>query len=108
MLDIKRLREDPEVFRAGLARRGLAERVDELLAADERRRELTAKVEELRAEQNRASKAIGAASGDEKQRLIKEVASVSTRVKELEPQLAEAEAALEVLLASTPNLPDDT
>ncbi len=108
MLDIKRLREDPEPYRAGLSRRGLPERVDELLAADERRRELTAKVEELRAEQNKASKAIGAASGDEKQRLIDEVASVSTRVKELDPQLAEAETALEVLLASTPNLPDDT
>jgi seryl-tRNA synthetase len=108
MLDIKRLREDPEPYRAGLARRGLPERVDELLAADERRRELTAKVEELRAEQNKASKAIGAASGDEKQRLIDEVASVSTRVKELDPQLAEAEVTLEGLLASTPNLPDDT
>ncbi len=108
MLDIKRLREDPEPYRAGLSRRGLPERVDELLAADELRRELTAKVEELRAEQNKASKAIGAASGDEKQRLIDEVASVSTRVKELDPQLAEAETALEVLLASTPNLPDDT
>ena len=33
---------------------------------------------------------------------------MSTRVKELDPQLAEAETALEVLLASTPNLPDDT
>ncbi len=108
MLDIKRLREDPEPYRAGLARRGLPERVDELLAADERRRALTAKVEELRAEQNKASKEIGAASGDEKQRLIDEVASVSTRVKELDPQLAEAEVTLEGLLASTPNLPDDT
>ena len=108
MLDIKRLREDPEVFRAGLARRGLAERVDELLGADERRRELTARVEELRAEQNKASKAIGAASGEEKQRLIDEVASVSARIKEGEPQLAEAEVTLAGLLASTPNLPDDS
>jgi len=108
MLDIKRLREDPEFFRAGLTRRGLAERVDELLAADERRRELTARVEELRAEQNKASKAIGAASGEEKQRLIDEVASVSAQIKEGEPQLAEAEVTLAGLLASTPNLPDDS
>jgi seryl-tRNA synthetase len=108
MLDNKRLREDPEFFRAGLTRRGLAERVDELLAADERRRELTARVEELRAEQNKASKAIGAASGEEKQRLIDEVASVSAQIKEGEPQLAEAEVTLAGLLASTPNLPDDS
>jgi seryl-tRNA synthetase len=105
MLDIKLIREDPESFRQALARRGLAERVDELLAADERRRGLTQRVELLRAEQNRASKAIGRASGDEKQALIAEVAKVSAELKELEPELAEAETALTLLLASTPNLP---
>jgi len=105
MLDIKLIREDPEPFREALARRGLAERVDELLAADERRRELTRRVEELRAEQNRSSKAIGGAEGDEKQRLIAEVAKVSAELKELDPQLAEAETALTLLLAATPNLP---
>src|SRR6266480_3254838 len=105
MLDIKLIREDPEPFREALARRGLAERVDELLAADERRRELTRRVEELRAEQNRSSKAIGGAQGDEKQRLIAEVAKVSAELKELDPQLAEAETALTLLLAATPNLP---
>ena len=105
MLDIKLIREDPEPFRQALARRGLAERVDELLAADEHRRELTQRVEALRAEQNRASKAIGRASGDEKQALIAEVAKVSAELKELEPELAEAETALTLVLASTPNLP---
>jgi seryl-tRNA synthetase len=105
MLDIKRIREDPEPFRTGLERRGLPERVDELLAADARRRELIARVEDLRAEQNKASKAIGPAQGDAKQRLIAEVAAVSAAVKELEPQLADAETELQALLASTPNLP---
>src|SRR6266487_3388999 len=108
MLDIKLIREDPEPFREALARRGLAERVDELLAADERRRELTRRVEKLRAEQNRSSKAIGGAQGDEKQRLIAEVAKVSAELKELDPELAEAETALTLLLASTPNLPHPT
>jgi seryl-tRNA synthetase len=107
MLDIKRLREDPEPFRKGLARRGMAERVDELLAADARRRGLTTRVEELRAAQNKASKEIGPAQGDEKQRLIAEVASVSAELKELEPQLAAAESELAALLAATPNLPAD-
>jgi seryl-tRNA synthetase len=105
MLDIKLIREDPEPFRQALARRELAERVDELLAADERRRELTQRVEALRAEQNRASKAIGRSSGDEKQALIAEVAKVSAELKEIEPELADAETALTLLLASTPNLP---
>jgi seryl-tRNA synthetase len=105
MLDIKLIREDPEPFRVALARRELAERVDELLAADERRRSLTSRVDALRAEQNRASKAIGTAQGDEKQALIAAVSSVSAELKELEPQLAEADATLQALLAATPNLP---
>jgi seryl-tRNA synthetase len=105
MLDIKLIREDPEPFRSALARRDLADRVDELLAADERRRDLTQRVEALRAEQNRASKAIGSAQGDEKKQLIADVAKVSAELKELEPQLSEAETGLSLLLASTPNLP---
>jgi len=105
MLDIKLIREDPEPFREALGRRDMAGRVDELLAADERRRDLTKRVEDLRAEQNRASKAIGAAQRDQKQALIAEVAKVSAELKELDPQLAEAEVAITALLAETPNLP---
>jgi len=108
MLDIKQIREDPETFRAGLGRRNLGQAVDELLAADERRRELTQRVEDLRAQQNRASKAIGRVEGDTKQALITEVAKVSSELKELEPQLAEADGALAELLAKTPNVPHES
>jgi seryl-tRNA synthetase len=73
MLDLKAIREDPDTYRAGLARRGAGDRVDEVLRLDEERRKLTTRVEELRAEQNRASKAIGAASADERPQLIAEV-----------------------------------
>jgi seryl-tRNA synthetase len=106
VLDIKAIREDPEPFRRGLARRELGDAVDALLTADERRRSLTARVEELRAEQNRAGKQIGGAQGEEKQRLIAEVAKVSAELKELEPQLVEAERHMTDLLAKTPNVPD--
>ena len=75
MLDVRAIREDPNRFRKGLARRNLAEAVDRILELDERRRALTTRVEELRAEQNRMGKAIGGAQGDEKQRLIAEVAT---------------------------------
>jgi seryl-tRNA synthetase len=108
VLDIKRVREDPEAFRSGLTRRGLAEAVDRLLEADERRRALVARVEELRAEQNRASKAIGAASGDEKQALIDQVSTVSAELKSIEPELEAAEADLNGLLAETPNVPHES
>jgi seryl-tRNA synthetase len=108
VLDIRAIREEPERFRRGLARRGLADAVGELLAADERRRALTARVEELRAGQNRASKEIGRAPEEERRRLIDEVASVSAELKNLEPQLAEAERALAELLASVPNVPHES
>ncbi|HEY5860924.1 MAG TPA: serine--tRNA ligase [Actinomycetota bacterium] len=108
MLDIRAVREDPDRFRAGLARRDLAQAVDQLLAADERRRTLTTRVDELRAEQNKASKAIGGAQGEDKQQLIAEVARVSAELKELEPQLAAAERELNALLAATPNVPHES
>jgi seryl-tRNA synthetase len=108
LLDIKRIREDPDPFRAALARRNLADAVDRLLEADERRRSLTAQVEEQRATQNRLSKAIGAATGDEKQRLIDEVAKVSAELKEREPELAAVEEELRTLLAETPNVPHES
>ena len=108
MLDIRAIREDPDRFRAGLARRNMADAVDELLAADERRRSLTVRVEELRAEQNRASKQIGKAQGEEKQKLIAAVAEVSKEIQKLEPQLADAEAELNALLARVPNVPHES
>jgi seryl-tRNA synthetase len=108
VLDIRAIREDPERFRAGLGRRNMADAVDELLAADERRRSLTVRVEELRAEQNRASKQIGRAQGDEKQNLIAAVAEVSKEILKLEPQLADAESELNTLLARVPNVPHES
>ena len=108
MLDIRSIREDPEPFRRGLARRNLAEAVDELLELDRRRRELTVQVEELRAEQNRAGKAIGKAQGEDKQRLIAEVGEVSTRLKALEPELEQVDGELNDLLARTPNVPHES
>ena len=108
MLDIRAIREDPERFRAGLGRRNMADAVDELLAADERRRSLTVRVEELRAEQNRASKQIGKAQGDEKQNIIAAVAEVSKEIQKLEPQLADAESELNTLLARVPNVPHES
>jgi seryl-tRNA synthetase len=108
VLDIRAIREDPDRFRMGLARRNMAEAIDELLELDRRRRELTVQVEELRAEQNRAGKAIGRAEGAEKQRLIGEVGEVSARLKALEPEQEQVEKELTDLLARTPNLPHES
>ncbi|HEX2029833.1 MAG TPA: serine--tRNA ligase [Actinomycetota bacterium] len=107
MLDLKAIREDPDAFRAGLARRSEAHArdIDRVLEADRERRSLTAAVEELRAEQNRVSKAVGSAAGDERDRLIASVRDVSDRLKQLEPRLADAAEELGGLLARLPNVP---
>ncbi len=109
MLDIKAVREDPERFRIALARRNLGDAVDSVA----RRRRAPARPDlqgrELRAEQNTASKAIGRADGDEKQRLIDEVARV---IAGAEGDRARARRgrrqALNELLAATPNLPHES
>jgi seryl-tRNA synthetase len=108
MLDVRAIRDDPEAFRKALARRGAADAVDEILALDERRRVLTADVESLRAEQNRLSKQIGRVQGDERQALIAEVAKVSRRLEEIEPEQEGVEAELGGVLARTPNVPHET
>jgi seryl-tRNA synthetase len=110
VLDVRALRDDPEPFRLGLARRdeALAGDVDRLLELDERRRRLTTEVEELRAEQNRVSKAVGSASGEERDRLIASVREVSDRLRALEPELAGAEDELRALLARIPNVPHES
>jgi seryl-tRNA synthetase len=108
VLDVKAIRENPEHARKALARRGMAESIDELMELDERRRELTARVEQLRAEQNLASKAIGKAQVDERTELIEEVSKVSAAIDRLEPELEEAERRLADALARVPNFPDES
>jgi seryl-tRNA synthetase len=107
VLDLRAIREDPDTFRTALARRdeAYATDVDRLVELDADRRALTAEVEGLRAEQNRVSKAVGSASGEERQRLIGSVREVSERLKELEPRLGAAEEELGGLLARIPNVP---
>jgi seryl-tRNA synthetase len=108
VLDVRAIREDPEPFRRGLARRGLGEVVDEILALDARRRSLTARVEELRAERNRASKAVGRAQGEEREALIARAAECSAELERLEPELEQVERELTELLARTPNVPHES
>jgi seryl-tRNA synthetase len=110
MLDLKAIREDPDRFRAALARRGepMAADVDRLLGSDRRWRELTTRVEELRAEQNRGSKAVGQAAGGERDRMIADLRRVSEELDKVQPELLAAEEELQDLLSRLPNAPHDS
>ena len=108
MLDLKAIRDDPEPARRALARRGAAEDLDRALELDAEWRALTAEVEELRAEQNRGSKAIGKSPPEERAVLLESLKAVSDSLKAKAPRLDSAEAELRELLLRLPNLPDET
>src|SRR5688500_481591 len=105
MIDLKLLRDEPDAFRAAYARRGGVETLDDVLDLNRRYRDLLAEVEELRAEQNRASKAIGQAPAEERQTAIDNAKKLADRLKELEPGLEAAGNQLNEAAAFLPNLP---
>jgi seryl-tRNA synthetase len=106
MIDLRRLRAEPDVVAAALARRGFDRpRVDRLLALEELRPSLTADVDGARADQKLASTSIGQASPDERQALIERATQLKSSVADLEAQLTEAEAEHAAAFARVPNLP---
>ncbi len=103
MIDLKRLRDDPE-YRAGAERKRVREGlVDEVIAADDGRRSLLARVEALRARQNAASKEIGKAPPDERAAKIEAAATLKSELAALESELAESEATVSGLALQVPN-----
>ena len=106
MIDVRRLREEPE-YRAGIERKRVRDGLlDEVLAADDARRALLAEVEELRARQNAASKEIGQSSPDERPAKIAAAGELKEELAALEPALADAEAVLRELALQVPNPAD--
>jgi len=110
VLDLKLIRSEPERVKAALARRGAAERVDELLALDARRRELLPRMEEAQAERNTLSKQIGAAkqSGEEAEaeRLMTRVGELKETIESGKAELERVDADLQRVQLALPNLPD--
>jgi seryl-tRNA synthetase len=106
MLDIRLIRAEPDAVKAALARRGPDEpaKVDHVLELDTRWRELTTGAEELRAEQNRASKALRGKPTDEQRQ---ELADLSARAKDLAEQETAVRAERETALLGLENIPAD-
>jgi seryl-tRNA synthetase len=110
VLDLRRLRSEPDAVRAALARRGdpaIGEALDRVLGLDTRRRELLPELEDLRARKNEASQAIALAkrSGDDASDAIAAMREVGAREKALDAELTEIEAELRHAQAALPNLP---
>ncbi len=111
MHDIRAIRENPAAFDAALSRRGLPAASPEILALDADRRAKIAAAETAQAEQNRASKEVGAAKarGDdaEFERLRAIVADKKAEIARLTSEAAEEDDRLRDMLMRIPNLPLD-
>ena len=107
MLDLKRIREDPDAVREALARRGegAGQALERVLALDSERRRLLPALEGLRAEQNEANERIRAAGAAERETEIQAMRAVAERAKQLERELAQVQEQLDGALAPLPNLP---
>ncbi|MGE3874014.1 MAG: serine--tRNA ligase [Parvibaculaceae bacterium] len=111
MHDIKFIRDNPQGFDAGLAKRGLAPQAAALIALDEGRRGLIARLQAVQERRNAASREIGQAMGKgdkaKAEALKGEVARLKEGMPAEEEALKAAEAALHNALAAIPNLPAD-
>lgn len=107
MIDVKLLRDNPELIRASQKARGESTSlVDDVLKADEERRTAIVEFEALRAEQNALSKSVGAAKGDEKSALLEKAKSFSIQVKEAESKKSTTEEKFRALALSLSNIVD--
>jgi seryl-tRNA synthetase len=107
MLDIKFIRENKDVIKAGAKKKHLGEDVDKLLEVDQKRLDLLTKVETLRGEQNKVSLSMGGTLSDaERSQLIEEMRSVKEELKEKEEELRLVMTEWQLLMLSVPNIPD--
>ena len=107
MIDIKFLRENPDVVRASQKGRGEdVSLVDQVIAIDEKRRVAINEFELLRAEQNTLSKSVGAAKGDEKTKLLESAKDLANKVKSADAKRADLEAQTQAVALQLSNILD--
>jgi seryl-tRNA synthetase len=114
MLDLRQVREETELVRERLGRRGNPEllvMLDRVLELDADRRELIAEVDALRARRNEVSPRVGelkkAGRHEEAEGVIAEMRDLGERLAQGESRLGEVESAIRELLLRIPNLPEE-
>ena len=107
MLDMKFVRENPEKVIEAVHNRNGELNLDEFLALDKERRELTQQVEMLKNERNTASKAIGQLkkAGENAEEKMAEVRAIGDKIAADDTRLREIEARLKEIMLSIPNVP---
>lgn len=112
MLDIKFIRENPDVVKAAMKSRNanMDAEIDEILRLDRVRRELTAKVETMKSEQNAVTKNIPQMkeSGEDTSQVMREMKVLSDEISGLDAELSDVEKSLRDRLLAIPNIPNET
>ena len=110
MLDIKRIKDDPEAVKAGLRAKEVDcdAQIDRILELDAKRRALILQSETNKAEQNRVSKEIPVRkkAGEDVAPIFKRMAELKAAIAEDAKELTDVEAEYRTLMLSLPNLPD--
>ncbi|SDY87787.1 seryl-tRNA synthetase [Proteiniborus ethanoligenes] len=108
MLDIRRIRLNPEEVKAGLAKRNGEYGIDKILELDEKRRQLLVQVEEMKARQNQVSKQVPKLKkeGKDATEVLNEMKELSQKIKDLDTDVKEVENQLNDMLLRIPNIPN--
>lgn len=112
MLDIKFIRENPDVVKAAMKSRNanMDAEIDEILRLDRVRRELTAKVEAMKSEQNAVTKKIPQMkkNGEDTSQVMREMKVLSDEISGLDGELSDVAKSLRDRLLAIPNIPNET
>lgn len=107
MLDIKFIKENLEIVKAGAQKKHIEVDLDRLIEVDEKRRGLITETEALRARQNEASKIV-AQGGSTRDAVIAEMKVVKAELEKKEKLLEPLEKEWQLLMVQVPNVPDIT
>ncbi|HBQ86925.1 MAG TPA: serine--tRNA ligase [Syntrophomonas sp.] len=110
MLDVKRLRANPEKIENGLKKRNMSGILDKFLVYDEQKRNLLTKSEELKSFRNRASQEVARLSkaGKDTEELKEQIRRTGQDIKEMDSELKELDDLLQDMLLRMPNIPHES
>ncbi len=106
MIDLKRIREQPDLIQKAVRDKGMQVDVDALLAVDQRRRSLETEYNDLRHKQKVAGETIAKAPADQRAALSRELGELKGRLKQIEQERAAVDAELKQLMLLVPQVPD--
>jgi seryl-tRNA synthetase len=109
VLDLKWIRENPDLVRSGLSAKNAHTGLDELLRLDGDRRSLLKEADELKAKRNTANEEIvrlkSSGQKQEAEAIIESMKSISQKIKEIDQKVGDADSKMDLILKVIPNIP---